>query len=164
MEPASVIPALDVLFHKKRKLQRYPNAFVVQPDQPRRYQVAVLCVQGSLPRRSQCRARNDTGAPVCAEMVLRGEEDGGEDPGNAFGVCAVDLTGGGVVGVGVVAAGKEHAGEIADGGDDFGEVVAAVPEAVVGCLVAEDLGLGCQLIGSEGGRGRNTSMRPMSRS
>lgn len=72
-------------------------------------------------------------------MILRGEEDGGEDSSDAFGVCAVGMAGGAVVGVGVVAAGKEHTGEVADGGYDFGEVVAAVPKTVVGCLVAEDL-------------------------
>lgn len=38
-----------------------------------------------------------------------------------------------------MAAGEEGAGEVADGGDDVGEVVAAFPEAVVGGLVAEDL-------------------------
>ena len=139
VEPASVITTLDVLFHEKRKLQRDPHALVVQADQPWRYQIAVLCVQGGLPRRSQCRARNDTGAPICAEMVLRGEEDGSEDPGDAFGVCAVGLPGGGVVDVGIVTAGEEHAGEVADRGYDFGKVVAALPETVVGCLVAEDL-------------------------
>lgn len=51
----------------------------------------------------------------------------------------------GVVWVGGVrlgsAAGEEGPGEVADGGYDYGEVVAAVPEAIVGCLVAEYLGL-----------------------
>lgn len=47
-------------------------------------------------------------------------------------------SGGGGVGAGVPA-GEEGAGEVADGGDDFGEVVATFPEAVVGGLVAEDL-------------------------
>ena len=35
--------------------------------------------------------------------------------------------------------GEEGAGEVANGGYDCGEVVATVPEAVVGGLVAEDL-------------------------
>lgn len=37
--------------------------------------------------------------------------------------------------------GEEGTGEVADGGYDDSEVVAAVPEAVVGRLVAEDLGI-----------------------
>ncbi len=39
------------------------------------------------------------------------------------------------------AAGEERASEIADRGYDYGEVVASVPEAVVGCLIAEYLKL-----------------------
>ena len=39
------------------------------------------------------------------------------------------------------AAGEERASQIADRGYDYGEVVASVPEAVVGCLVAEYLEL-----------------------
>lgn len=38
-----------------------------------------------------------------------------------------------------MARGEEGAGEVPDGGYDDGEVVAAVPEAVVGCLVAKYL-------------------------
>lgn len=73
-------------------------------------------------------------------MVLHGVEDRDEDADGAVGVVAVGGGGGGV-GRGV-AAGEEGAGEVADGGYDYGEVVAAVPEAVVGGLVAEDLGVG----------------------
>jgi len=76
-------------------------------------------------------------------MVLHGVEDRDEDADGALGVVA--LGGGGLVGVfGVVvlAAGEEGAGQIADRGYDHGKVVAAVPEAVVGGLIAEDLGDG----------------------
>ena len=139
MEPAPFVASLDVLFHEERELQWYPNPFVVQSHQPRGYQVAVLGVEGRLAGGSQCGARNDTGAPIRTQMILGVEEDGGENSGDAFGVCAVGFSGGAVVGIGVEAAGEKHAGEVADGGDDFGEVIAAFPEAVVGCLIAEDL-------------------------
>lgn len=67
-----------------------------------------------------------------------------------------------------MAAGEEGAGEVADGGDDVGEVVAAFPEAVVGGLVAEDLvdGGGDEyvegMLGVSGGGGgeRVTSISP----
>lgn len=77
-------------------------------------------------------------------MVLHSVEDRDENADGALGVVAVG--GGGLVGVlvgrSVLTAGKEGAGEVADGGYDYGEVVAAVPEAVVGGLIAEDLGDG----------------------
>ena len=45
-----------------------------------------------------------------------------------------------------VAVREEHAGEVSDGGYDYGEVVAPFPEAVVGGLITEDLeGRGSQL-------------------
>ncbi len=46
-----------------------------------------------------------------------------------------------------MAAGEEGAGEVADGGYDYGEVIAAVPEAVVGGLIAEDLTIRHMLAG-----------------
>ena len=67
-------------------------------------------------------------------MVLCGVKDSDEDADNAVGF--------GAVGEGrAVRVGEEGAGEVADGGDDYGEVVAAVPEAVVGGLVTEYLGI-----------------------
>ena len=82
-------------------------------------------------------------APFGAEVVLGGVQDCNQDPHYAFGGGAVGVGGIGGFGVAVgavVAAGEEGAGEVADGGDDFGEVVASFPEAVVRRLVAEDLG------------------------
>lgn len=74
-------------------------------------------------------------------MVLHGVEDRDKDADGALGVVAVGGGGlvGGLVGRRGVTAGEEGAGEVADGGYDYGEVVAAVPEAVVGGLIAEDL-------------------------
>ena len=95
-------------------------------------------------------------APLGAQVVLGGEEDGDEDLDDALGLGAVGGTGMWVVvgGGEVEAAGEDHAGEVADVGDHAGEVVAPVPEAVVGGLVAEDLGgwlLGLWFWGKEGG-------------
>lgn len=66
-------------------------------------------------------------------MVFGGVEDGYEDADDAFSFDAVGE--GEAVGVG-----EERAGEVADGGYDYGEVVSSVPEAVIGCLIAKDLG------------------------
>ena len=52
------------------------------------------------------------------------------------------------------AAGEERASEVADGGYDYGEVVATVPEAVVGCLIAEYLGECWRGFGVGVGRGK----------
>lgn len=87
-------------------------------------------------------------------MVLCGVEDCYQDADSAFGVCSYDVDGFGGGGrrgrwIGVFRAnglrmggrgtGEEGACEVADGGYDYCEVVTTVPEAVVGCLVAEDL-------------------------
>ena len=74
-------------------------------------------------------------------MILGGVKYGNENANDALSLCAVSGVGRGcgVCGRGGVAAGEEGAGEIADGSYDHGEVVAPVPEAVVGGLVAEDL-------------------------
>lgn len=90
-------------------------------------------------------------------MVFSGVENGDEDANDAVGFKAVSE--GGAVGVC-----EEGAGEIADGGNDYGEVIAAIPEAIVGCLVAEDLGemLIRRKVWLEKGRTRemSTSIRP----
>lgn len=39
-----------------------------------------------------------------------------------------------------MAADEKRAGEVADGGYDYGEMVTTVPESVVGRLISEDLG------------------------
>lgn len=66
-------------------------------------------------------------------MILSCVENSDEDADDALGFHAI--TEWGAMGIG-----KEGAGEVADGGYDDGEIITAVPEAVVGCLVAEDLG------------------------
>lgn len=94
-------------------------------------------------------------------MVLCGVEDGDEDADDAFCVCA---GGGGECGAGGGGwggggAGEEGAGEVADGGYYYGEVVAAVPETVVGCLVSKYLDI-VKLVGVVVAEGGRTSIRP----
>ena len=86
-------------------------------------------------------------------MVLHGVQDGDEDADDALRVGAVGercrareggfsgcVRRGGAIGSrGGVAGCEEGARQVADRGYYYGEVVAAVPEAVVGCLVSEDL-------------------------
>lgn len=74
-------------------------------------------------------------------MVFDGVEDRDQDPHDALHVRALSgkdrwrrIDGGGVV-----AASQESAGKIADRGNDDGEMIAAVPESIVGRLIAEDL-------------------------
>ncbi len=71
-------------------------------------------------------------------MVLCGIEDCNQDANNAFGIGSVRDT---LVGIrSERATGQKGACKVADGRYDNGEIVAAVPKAVVTCLVAEDLG------------------------
>ena len=72
-----------------------------------------------------------------------------DDADDLLGVLTV---GGGGCGGGKGAGDEEGAGEVADGGDYYREVIPAVPEAVVGGLVAEDQRRGFQ-IAEEGKRG-----------
>ena len=84
-------------------------------------------------------ARDDGRAPPRAKVVLGRVEDGDEDADDLLGVLTVG--GGGCWGR--KGAGDEKgAGEGADAGYNDCKIVAAVPEAVVGGLIAEDLGGG----------------------
>lgn len=67
-------------------------------------------------------------------MILGGIENGNENANDAFSFHAF----GEWVAMGV---GEERAGKITDGGYYDGEMVAAVPEAIVGGLITEDLGI-----------------------
>ena len=92
-------------------------------------------------------------------MVLGGVENCDQDLDNAFRVGPFGRNGG--VGGVFVAAGQKRPCEIADRGYNDGEVVAAVPEAIVRGLILEDLvealveELSCWR-----GRIKRTSMRP----
>lgn len=72
-------------------------------------------------------------------MILRSIENGYEDAYHALGVCLVVICDGDLIGGIGYGTGKEGTSEVADGGYDHGEVVTAVPEAVVGGLITEDL-------------------------
>lgn len=66
-------------------------------------------------------------------MVFGGVKDGDENADDTFGFATV--------GKGKsVRVGEEGPGEIAYGSYDYSEVIPAIPEAVVGGLVAKDLG------------------------
>ncbi len=70
-------------------------------------------------------------------MVLRGIENCNQDANNAFSVGSVRDT---LVGIRIEGAtGQKGACKVADGRYDDGEIVSAVPKAIVTCLVAEDL-------------------------
>lgn len=70
-------------------------------------------------------------------MIFGGIENCNQDADNAFGVGSVDESLIAMRGNG--ATGQKGACQVTDGRYDYGEIVAAVPKAVVGCLVAEDL-------------------------
>lgn len=65
-------------------------------------------------------------------MIFCGIKNGDEDANDAFGLDTVGD--GGAVGIS-----EKRAGKVADAGDNNGEVIAAIPEAVVGGLIAEHL-------------------------
>lgn len=75
--------------------------------------------------------------PFCSQVILRSIENCNQDADNTFSVGLVceTLFRGGSEGV----TGQKGACEVADGGYDYGEIVAAVPKAIVRCLVTEDL-------------------------
>ncbi len=72
-------------------------------------------------------------------MILRSVENGYENAYHALGVRLVVVRDGDLIGGVGYGTGKKGTGEVADGGYDDGEVVTAVPEAVVGGLITEDL-------------------------
>ena len=84
-------------------------------------------------------SRYHLSAPFGTEVVFGRVEYGDEDADDAFSAGERGGRRGLVVRGGEARAGEEGAREVADGGYDCGEVVAAIPEAVVGCLVAENL-------------------------
>ena len=70
-------------------------------------------------------------------MIFGGIKDCNQDADNAFGVGSVGESLNAVRGDGATS--QEGACKVTDGRYDYGEIVAAVPKAVVGCLVTEDL-------------------------
>lgn len=70
-------------------------------------------------------------------MVFGGIENRNQDADNAFGVSSVGESLIAVWGDGATS--QKGARKVTDGRYDYCEIVAAVPKAVVGCLVTEDL-------------------------
>ena len=74
-------------------------------------------------------------------MEFYGIEDGNHNTDGPFGVHEVGAAGdkrSGGEGRGV-AAGKEHAGEVADGGYNDCKMITAIPKTVIRSLISEDL-------------------------
>ena len=85
-------------------------------------------------------AKYDLRTPSCAEMILGSIKDRYENTHDSLRVRAISRGEGGFRSGTWGAAGEKGSSEIADGGDDDGEVIASIPETIVGGLVAEDLG------------------------
>ena len=136
LDEALVAAALDVGFDVESELEGEAEAFVVEAREAGGEEVGVFGFGGrGGVGGGDGTAGDDVAAPVGAEVVFGGVEDGDEDFDGAFGGGTGGWGGGGGVD------GEDCAGEVADGGDDGGEEEAAVPEAIVGGLVAEDLWL-----------------------
>ena len=79
--------------------------------------------------------RGESGAPFGAEAILHGKRNGNQYTNGAVEVCSF---GGVKVSVLQIRAGEEDTGEVSHTGYDGGEIVAAIPEAIPGGLIAED--------------------------
>lgn len=130
VKPAPRMAPRDEGLDKKRQLHRQRQALVlVAPQLAGEQAVAVLVRRGV------------EGAPLGAQRVLDAVGHGHEDAGGALDVGALggaQLRGGQAAAAGPAGAGEEGPHEVAHRGYHRGEVVAAVPEALVGRLVAED--------------------------
>ncbi len=91
-------------------------------------------------------------------MIFRGKEDCNQDADDAFSVGSVRES---LIRVGSDGAtGQKGACEVAYRSYDYGEVVAAVPKAIVGCLVTKDLEEFSSFVEFSEQTVRITSMRP----
>lgn len=117
-----------------------------------RQQIAVFMMKGGAAR---VRADGCTGdhsrAPFRPKMVFRRVENCDQNLHHSLGIGSIGLARAlGIWACGrrrrrrqrllaVMATGEERPSEVADGGDDDGEVIAAIPETVVGGLVSKNL-------------------------
>lgn len=147
MKHALVEATPNVLLHKEGKLKGQTQASVIFGFEALWEQVAVFRIKGGAARSRVHGCTGDDGCtPIGAEMVFHRIENCNQDLDYALCVLSFRVEGGWVrlivSGGGLEAACKKGAGEVTDRGYDCGEIVAAVPEAIVGCLVAEDLHAG----------------------
>ena len=86
-------------------------------------------------------AGNDVGSPLGTQMILGGIKDRNKNADGSFGIGSCGLPRTPSLGRILVydAAGQKRAGEIADAGYNSRQMVAPVPESIVGGLVPEDL-------------------------
>lgn len=150
MKHALVEAAPNVLLHEDGKLKGQTQASVIFGFEALWEQVAVFRLKGGVTRiRVHGCTADDGCTPIGAEMVFHRIENCNQDLDNALCVLSFRVEGGWVrlivSGGGLEAACKKGAGEVTDRGYDCGEIVAAVPEAIVRCLVAEDLDAGVNL-------------------
>lgn len=147
MKHAPVEAAPNVLLHEEGKLKGQTQASVIFGFEALWEQVAVFRLKDGVTRaRFHGCAGDDGCTPIGAEMVFHRIENGNQYLDNALCVLSFRVAGGWVrlmvSGWGLEAACKKGAGEVTDRGYDCGEIVAAVPEAIVRCLIAEDLDAG----------------------
>ena len=90
VEPAPLEAAPDVHLHHEGELQRQSQPLVVEALQAFGQELAVFGEQGCVARGGRdCRAGHDGRAPVGAEVVLHGVQDGDEHSDGALRVGAV---------------------------------------------------------------------------
>ena len=88
MEPALLVPSLDILLHIVRQLQRYSQALVIKPHNALWQQIRILRISH---RSAGQRLAGDAweGTPFSTEMVLGSEENGDEDFDDTLGFDAI---------------------------------------------------------------------------
>lgn len=141
MKEAFVKEALDILLDEKCKLQWQSYPFMIQARQIPGEELAVFGNHGRVASiRAQSRAGYDLRAPSCSQVVLRSIQDCYQNAYDPFCICSVCLLLCLVlVGYLDAATRKEGASKVADRRDDNSEVVSAIPETIVGCLITENL-------------------------
>ncbi|KAI2358894.1 hypothetical protein LOY93_006885 [Ophidiomyces ophidiicola] len=144
--PAPFQTALDEALDEEAQLQRHGQAVRLQELEARRQQAKILdlgrgaaVIGGALGGGGVQVGRllqlvGPAGGPFGAQVVLDGEREGDQHADGALDVVAL---GAGERAVGVEGVDEDGAGQVAHGGVDGGQRVAAVPEAIVRGLVAE---------------------------
>ena len=130
MEHTLIKELFDILFHKEGQLQGQSYASIVHSGQPLGQQLAVLWyMRGATRIDANGSTWYDFRTPFCSQVILRSIENCDQDADNAFSVGLVreTLFRAGSDG----ATGQKGACKVANGGYDYGKIVAAVPKAIV---------------------------------
>lgn len=140
--PASLQATLDKRFDRECQLKRQPES------------VRLVCLKSSrqqakklLTGASSFLSANDVCyhvgvgdgppfyAPFSTQIALDGIRKGDEQPYRSFDILLLSIC---QRAVGISRSDEDGSGEVAQGGGDCSQTVAAIPEAIVGRLVAED--------------------------